>query len=404
MKVLVLTGPESSGKSWLAEQLQARFGGRVVGEYVRHFIDEQRCDTCYADIPAIARGQLAWEDAARAERPALLILDTHLLSNILWSRILFGACPDWLEPALLRRRYDLHLLLSPEGVAWSADGQRCQPELAQRQAFHRECQAWLERHRQPYRAIAGDWAERESEKSTAQAVVAQRQAELTAAQKRFTRTEALVKRNALPQQQLDDDRATLQSAQAALSAARSQVISAQAAIEAGRSQVIEAQSAIEAAKASVARLQADIDDSLLKAPRNGRVQYRVAQPGEVLPAGGKLLNMVDLADVYMTFFLPSMQAGRVGLGQEVRLVIDAVPDYVIPAKVSYVASVAQFTPKTVETANEREKLMFRVKARLDPALLEKYITYVKTGVPGMAYLRLDPEVEWPANLQIKVPQ
>ncbi len=120
MKVLVLTGPESSGKSWLAEQLQARFGGRVVGEYVRHFIDEQRRDTCYADIPAIARGQLAWEDAARAERPALLILDTHLLSNILWSRILFGACPDWLEPALLRRRYDLHLLLSPEGVAWSA--------------------------------------------------------------------------------------------------------------------------------------------------------------------------------------------------------------------------------------------------------------------------------------------
>ncbi|AVK05389.1 MULTISPECIES: HlyD family secretion protein [Pseudomonas aeruginosa group] len=247
-------------------------------------------------------------------------------------------------------------------------------------------------------------AQRESEKGTAQAVVAQRQAELTAAQKRFTRTEALVRRNALPQQQLDDDRATLQSAQAALSAARSQVISAQAAIEAGRSQVIEAQSAIEAARASVARLQADIDDSLLKAPRNGRVQYRVAQPGEVLPAGGKLLNMVDLADVYMTFFLPSMQAGRVELGQEVRLVIDAVPDYVIPAKVSYVASVAQFTPKTVETASEREKLMFRVKARLDPALLEKYITYVKTGVPGMAYLRLDPEAEWPANLQIKVPQ
>ncbi len=138
MKVLVLTGPESSGKSWLAEQLQARFGGRVVGEYVRHFIDEQRRDTCYADIPAIARGQLAWEDAARAERPALLILDTHLLSNILWSRILFGACPDWLEPALLRRRYDLHLLLSPEGVAWSADGQRCQPELAQRQAIELE--------------------------------------------------------------------------------------------------------------------------------------------------------------------------------------------------------------------------------------------------------------------------
>ena len=196
----------------------------------------------------------------------------------------------------------------------------------------------------------------------------------------------------------------MQSAQAALAASRSQVVSAQAGITAARSQVIEAQSAIEAAAASTVRLQADIDDSLLKAPRNGRVQYRVAEPGEVLAAGGKLLNMVDLADVYMTFFLPSAQAGKVELGQDVRLVIDAVSQYVIPAKVSYVASVAQFTPKIVETANEREKLMFRVKARLDPDLLAKYATYVKTGVPGMAYLRLDPQVEWPASLQIKVPQ
>ena len=98
-------------------------------------------------------------------------------------------------------------------------------------------------------------------------------------------------------------------------------------------------------------LQVDIDDSQLKAPRAGRVQYRVTQPGEVLGAGGKLLNLVDLTDVYMTFFLPERQAGRVALGSEVRLVIDAAPQYVIPAKVIYVASVAQFTPKTVETAS-----------------------------------------------------
>ena len=138
--------------------------------------------------------------------------------------------------------------------------------------------------------------------------------------------------------------------------------------------------------------------------RAGRVQYRVTQPGEVLGAGGKLLNLADLTDVYMTFFLPERQAGRVALGSEVRLVIDAAPQYVIPAKVSYVASVAQFTPKTVETASEREKLMFRVKARIDPELLSKHLQQVKTGVPGMAYLRLDPEAEWPEHLAIKVPQ
>ncbi len=93
MKVLVLTGPESSGKSWLAEEIQQQFGGVLVGEYVRQFIDEVQRDTVYADIDVIAHEQLAWEDAARLLKPALLILDTHLLSNILWSRALFNDCP-----------------------------------------------------------------------------------------------------------------------------------------------------------------------------------------------------------------------------------------------------------------------------------------------------------------------
>lgn len=247
-------------------------------------------------------------------------------------------------------------------------------------------------------------AQRESEKLTAQAVVKQRQAEVIAAQKRFGRTEELVKYDAMAQQQLDDDEANRLSAEAALAAARSQVMSAEAGIRAAKSQVIEAQSAIEAATATVERLEADINDSQLKAPRAGRVQYRVSQVSEVLPAGGRVLNMVDLSDVYMTFFLPTAEAGKVALGQEVRLVLDAAPQYVIPAKVSYVASVAQFTPKTVETANEREKLMFRIKARIDPELLREYITYVKTGLPGMAYLRLDPDVEWPDDLHAKVSQ
>lgn len=157
MKVLVLTGPESTGKSWLAEEIRARFGGCVVGEYVRHFIDSKQRDTCYADIPAIARRQLAWEDAARAQRPHLLILDTHLLSNMLWSRCLFGDCPDWLEQELLARHYDLHLLLDPRDVPWVADGQRCQPQLAERLTFHGDCKNWLQANGQPLRELGGDW-------------------------------------------------------------------------------------------------------------------------------------------------------------------------------------------------------------------------------------------------------
>ncbi|TKD44203.1 HlyD family secretion protein [Azotobacter chroococcum] len=245
-------------------------------------------------------------------------------------------------------------------------------------------------------------AQRQSEQAAAESVVRQRQAELVAAEKHFQRTDALVRRNAVSRQQLDDDRAGMLSAQAALATARAQVLSAEAAIKAAESEVIEAESSLEATRATVRRLQADIDDSQLKTDRLARVQYRVAEPGEVLAAGGKVLNLVDLTDVYMTFFLPTREAGRVALGSDAHLVVDAAPGYVIPAKVSYVASVAQFTPKTVETESEREKLMFRIKARIDPQLLEKHLEQVKTGLPGRAYVKLDPVLEWPTHLQVNL--
>jgi nicotinamide riboside kinase len=160
VKVLVLTGPESSGKSWLAAEIQAKFGGLIVGEYVRHFIEQEQRDTCYADITPIARGQLEWEDGARASRPPLLILDTHLLSNMLWSQTLFADCPAWLEEQLLARHYHLHLLLSPADVPWVDDGQRCQPQLAERQQFYRHCRDWLEQHQQRYLELQGNWPQR----------------------------------------------------------------------------------------------------------------------------------------------------------------------------------------------------------------------------------------------------
>ncbi len=162
MKVVVLAGPESSGKSWLATELQAHFGGLMVGEYVRHFIDHHQRDTTLADIPAIAHGQLAWEDAARARHPELLILDTHLLTNKLWSQTLFGDYPAWLDSELLARHYDLHLLLSPDDVEWTADGQRCQPQLEDRQAFFQASLDWMQEHEQPVILIRGDWEERRS--------------------------------------------------------------------------------------------------------------------------------------------------------------------------------------------------------------------------------------------------
>ena len=245
---------------------------------------------------------------------------------------------------------------------------------------------------------------RESDRLAVLALVAQRESELDAAQKRLARSETLTREGAASGQELDDDRARVSSVQAAVLAAKAQVQAAQAAIAAAKAQVAGARSTVDAADATITRIQVDIKDSSLVAPRDGRVQYRIAQPGEVLGAGGKVLNLVDLGDVYMTFFVPETAAGKLALDSEVHLILDAAPQYVIPAKISFVASTAQFTPKTVETASERQKLMFRVKAQIDRELLQKNLKQIKTGLPGMVWLKLDPQATWPADLAIKVPQ
>ena len=246
-------------------------------------------------------------------------------------------------------------------------------------------------------------AAKDSEKAAAIATVAQREANLDAAHRRLVRTEQLAKEKVETPQQLDDDRASEHAADAAVKAAQAQVAAAQAAIEAARAELVKAKSAVISAEATIARIEADIRDSALKAPRDGRVQYKIAQEREVLAAGGKVLNMVDLADVYMTFFLPEKQVGRVNMGTEARIILDAAPDLVIPANVTFVADVAQFTPKTVETKEERQKLTFRVKATIPADLLRKHLTKVKTGLPGVAYVKLDPNASWPANLAVRLP-
>jgi HlyD family secretion protein len=267
----------------------------------------------------------------------------------------------------------------------------------------REAEAELRRANAAIETARSVVTQRDSEKGAAEAIVLQREAEFDLASQNFSRAEGLLGKGALSKEQFDTFRAAFFGAKAAVGSAKANVAAANAAITTAKSQVIQAEASVGASQAKIDRLKSDIADSILKSPRDGRVQYRVAQPGEVLGPGGKVLNLIDLGDVYMTFFLPTASAGRVRIGAESRLVLDAAPQFVIPAHVSYVADVAQFTPKTVETAEEREKLMFRIKAQIDPSLLKKYIRSAKTGLPGIAYVRLDDRSEWPAHLQVRLP-
>jgi HlyD family secretion protein len=219
----------------------------------------------------------------------------------------------------------------------------------------------------------------------AHANVAQLQSQLTLAQQEFDRTQTLVQQGYATKELLDQRRQTRDGATAALNAANFRVD--------------QAEHARDAAQHDVELYSVNIADNTLVAPRAGRIQYRIANVGEVLPAGGKVFTMLDLNYVYMDIYLPTADAGKARVGYDARIVLDARPDLAIPAKVTFIASEAQFTPKAVETKTERDKLMFRVRVRIDPERLRAHADAVKSGVPGVAYVKLDPKTPWPPKLQ-----
>src|SRR5208337_199723 len=179
--------------------------------------------------------------------------------------------------------------------------------------------------------------------------------------------------------------------------------SAEAAVQNMTAQRDQAQSAIKAAEAKVQQIESMIHDLTLVSPRNGEVQFQLARKGETVAAGEPIVTILDLTDLYMVIFLNAADAGRLGIGDEARVILDAVPDYVIPAEVSFVASESQFTPKTVETEEERAKLMFRAELRIDRQVLKTYYGRVVGGLTGSGLVRTKPDAKWPNELEIKLP-
>jgi HlyD family secretion protein len=223
----------------------------------------------------------------------------------------------------------------------------------------------------------------------AKAHIAQRESELTFAEQELSRALFLVQKGHVSKERRDQRLSERGIAKAALEAARARLVSTHRAVE--------------AAAAEARRIQIQISDSVLDAPRIGRVQYRLAEPGEVLASGGRVVTLLDLTDVFMTIFLPTAQVGRVNIGSDARIILDAVQEFIIPAKVSFVAAEAQFTPREVETRSEREKLMFRVKVKIAPELLLAHMEKVKTGLPGEAYVLLGSDAEWPERFAVNLP-
>lgn len=240
-----------------------------------------------------------------------------------------------------------------------------------------------------YRAAQAQVVRAQHGKSLAEAVIAQRASERTFAKQELERAVYLRERGHGTGERVDQRQSEMKTAQAAHDAA---VADLNAAI-----------ATIAAQQAEVARLKSQLEDAVLVAPKRGRIQYKLAQPGEVLQSGGRVLTLHDLSDVYLTIFVPAAVAGPLAIGDEARVVLDPLPGYVFPAKVTFVATEAQFTPKMVETPEEREKLMFRVKLTIDPELRPRYESQVKTGLRGIGYVRANRTIEWPSTLDVKLP-
>ena len=218
------------------------------------------------------------------------------------------------------------------------------------------------------------------------AALDQQQTQLVLARQELARAKILVKSG-------DATRETVDQRQQAFNGANDTVLG-------DRAQAAAAAQALAAAEQDVALYKVNIAYNTLVAPRAGTIEYRIANIGEILPAGGRVFTMLDRGFVYMDIYLPTSAAGRTRIGSDARILLDAYPTHPIPAAVTFVAAQAQFTPKTVETKDERDSLMFRVRVQIDPARLRARTTPVKSGLPGQAFVRTDPHAIWPATLQV----
>lgn len=146
----------------------------------------------------------------------------------------------------------------------------------------------------------------------------------------------------------------------------------------------------ERARAALAEASAVLADLTVKAPAGGIVLARLREPGEVLMPGGAVLELADLDALHLKVYVPEAQIGKVSLGLPVRIYTDAQPDQFYDAKVSFIAARAEFTPKEVQTSDERVKLVYAVKLAIQHNPGHK----LTPGIPADAVIRWKPDVAW----------
>ncbi|MFP3867156.1 MAG: HlyD family secretion protein [Desulfobacteraceae bacterium] len=215
----------------------------------------------------------------------------------------------------------------------------------------------------------------------------------------YDRYRALFGRQVIPKQQLDQATSTYHASRASLQASKKELQQARAQLQQARLllQTVDmkrqayqaARASLAAAQAVVREAQANLDDTYIYGPSPGTILTKEVEPGEVVNAGTPLFTMVDLTKLYLKVYINEPDIGKIRLGQKARIYVDAFPDRPFPAQISRVAQRAEFTPKYVETREERVKLVFGVELKA-----ENQEGYLKPGMPGDGVIRVQEGVPW----------
>ena len=315
--------------------------------------------------------------------------------------------------------------LQAEAAKLQAEGRKSQAQAAKARA-----EGAVTRAMGTEKRAEGGYARTQGGVNQADAVIAAKKAQLQIALDNLNNTKALRKDDLVSIAELQQREQAYQAAKAEVLAAQAAKAQAAAGGTEAQAGIAEAQSGIAEAKAAVAEAQAGINqaqagieqaqaginqaqsqinrvksiqsDMYVRAPQAGRVEYRIVEVGNVIAPGSKVVTLVDPNDVYLEIFLPTDSSNQVQIGSPARILLDGIKA-VLPAKVSFVANQSQFTPKSVETKNEREKMMYRVKLSLDPQVASRYQTLLKGGMTAQGYVQLDPSKAWSKDLEVNMP-
>jgi HlyD family secretion protein len=215
----------------------------------------------------------------------------------------------------------------------------------------------------------------------------------------YHRYRSLFSRKVVPKRQLDQVTSAYQASEASYQASKKELARAQAQLQQARlllktvtmkqDAYKAAQASFKAAQAAVQEAQANLNDTYIYGPSRGTILTKEVEPGEVVVPGTPLFTMVNMDKLYLKVYINEPEIGKIRLGQKARIYVDAFSDRAFKAQISRVAQRAEFTPKYVETREERVKLVFAVELRA-----ENSEGYLKPGMPGDGVIRVKEGVPW----------